>query len=121
MAYHLFSAVAITLQLLVYMNWASFVLPPLGDRQYVQEGDLYIGGIFSMTAFDPVKPCGQFVDTFNAIETVETMAFMVNELNKRLPIQLGFVVIDTCSKESVAAVQALRFLPLSDTESDNTS
>ncbi|XP_055881379.1 metabotropic glutamate receptor-like [Biomphalaria glabrata] len=121
MAYHLFSAVAITLHLLVYRNWAGFVLPPLGDRQYVQEGDLYIGGIFSMTAFDPVKPCGQFVDTFNAIETVETMAFMVNELNKRLPIQLGFVVIDTCSKESVAAVQALRFLPLSDTESDNTS
>ncbi|XP_055884141.1 metabotropic glutamate receptor 5-like [Biomphalaria glabrata] len=100
------------LHLVVAVSWANFAIHPLGDKVYIQEGDLFIGVLLTVTYYEPNRPCGDRLYGFYKIEVIETIVFAVRELNKRLPVKLGFVILDTCDKATTAALQSLRFLPL---------
>ncbi|KAH9508063.1 hypothetical protein Btru_052733 [Bulinus truncatus] len=93
-----------------------FKIKSLNDKIYMQEGDLNIGGLISITDREPRQRCGEKVSDFFRIDMVESLVYFIREANKRyLPkLKLGFIIADACNRESIAAVQALRFLPLSE-------
>ncbi|KAH9508060.1 hypothetical protein Btru_052730 [Bulinus truncatus] len=97
-----------------------FIVPDMTDKLYTRKGDINIGVIISMTDYEPNKPCGDKVSDFQTIELTESIVFAVDKINsekKLLPnLTLGFVMTDACHKETVAAIQALRFTPNSNEE-----
>ncbi|KAH9508061.1 hypothetical protein Btru_052731 [Bulinus truncatus] len=115
------AASIVILHLSVTVGWAHFVLPPLNDKLFVEEGELNIGVILSITAYAPDRPCGDKIDKFYQVEIVEMIKYAVNIVNMMLPIKLGFIIADACEKETVAAMQALRFLPYTDLATRNDS
>nr|KAI8728078.1 metabotropic glutamate receptor 3-like [Biomphalaria glabrata] len=97
------------------------ITPIIRDKLYIRDGDLSIGALFSLTKPNESDPmCGEAVPDFEAVEIAETVDFAItyiNEKSKLLPgVKLGFVIADACSKESIAALQAVRFLPRSNPE-----
>ncbi|KAH9496476.1 hypothetical protein Btru_010961 [Bulinus truncatus] len=104
---------ALLLPLLAREVGSRFVVPPMNDKLYIEEGDLVIGGIFSITERDHMSPCSDRVVDFFRIDLVESMVFSIREINQILlpDLRIGFVVADACNKETTAALQALRFLP----------
>ncbi|KAI8745427.1 metabotropic glutamate receptor 2 [Biomphalaria glabrata] len=104
----------------VALTQAYFVVPKMTDKLYIKKGDVNIGVILSMTDYDASKTCGDMVSSFLPIELTESIAFALDRINSEktvLPqLSLGFVMTDACKKETVAALQALRFTPNSNTE-----
>ncbi|KAK0044264.1 metabotropic glutamate receptor 7 [Biomphalaria pfeifferi] len=62
-----------------------------------------------------VHACGHEVVDFYRIDMVESLVYFLRKANQRylLNVKLGFVIVDACNKESTSALQALRFLPMS--------
>ncbi|KAK0044265.1 metabotropic glutamate receptor 6 [Biomphalaria pfeifferi] len=95
----------------------NFVVPSMNDRLYIEEGDLLIGGIFSITDEIDKLACGQNVSEFFRIDLVESVVFSIRDINKvrcevkqLFPdLKLGFVITDACNQRIIAALQALRF------------
>ncbi|KAH9508067.1 hypothetical protein Btru_052740 [Bulinus truncatus] len=95
----------------------------IGDRSldvvYKDLGDLNVGGLFSVSAYDPEVLCGRRTSKsyLNVLQIMEILVYTVRKVNmdaKLLPgIKLGFVFLDFCSNVQVAMVQAKRFLPRS--------
>ncbi|KAI8745437.1 metabotropic glutamate receptor 1 [Biomphalaria glabrata] len=95
----------------------------LGDRRlgtvYKDLGDLNLGGLFSVSAYDNLPVCGKLIP-LEAFRILRVMYILtdtirsINENNTILPgVKLGFAFLDFCSNTNAAMIQAARFLPRS--------
>ena len=90
-------------------------IPHLPSTAFHEDGDLNIGGIFTLSQFSSDSPCSDQLLGTVQMQFVEAMAFAVDRIN-RIPgllpnVKLGFTILDDCSKDTTALAQALRFLP----------
>ena len=85
------------------------------EKEYYEEGDLMLGGLFPVYGYSRDEPCGKSLRSTSILQYIEAMVFAIKEVNKDnsiLPgIKMGFAILDTCVKESTALAQTLKFLP----------
>jgi metabotropic glutamate receptor 2/3 len=77
-------------------------------------GDVTLGGLFPVHEYgSPREPCGA-ISAFRGIQRLEAMLFAIEQINndkQLLPgIELGALVLDTCSDDNYALEQSLRFV-----------
>ena len=98
----------------------SYLVPNMPRKQYVQEGDVMLGGLFPIYLYDGEQPCGSALRAPVIVQYVEAMVYAVEQINERtrlLPnVTLGYAIVDTCVKESTALIQALHFVPRCDVD-----
>ncbi|XP_059157566.1 metabotropic glutamate receptor 8-like [Physella acuta] len=103
------------LALVAHPGQAYYALPEWRESKYHQPGDLNIGAIFALTELEPHSYCGNITTSYNAISMIEPLVHAINSVNEQgqllYNLKLGFVVTDSCSKETVALVNAMRFIP----------
>ncbi|KAL8586034.1 hypothetical protein ACOMHN_023677 [Nucella lapillus] len=77
-------------------------------------GDLQLGVVLSLTAFDKDQMCGTVLRQPSALHRLHAIVFALEEINRNprlLPgVRLGFVVMDDCSRDAAALLRALRFI-----------
>lgn len=95
---------------------ASVLHAPNTDTEpYIREGDLNIGGMYSVRAraSDMTYPCGAPVTSFRLQQNIEAMVYAIYNINKDpdiLPgVNLGYVILDDCRRSVTALSQAVRF------------
>jgi metabotropic glutamate receptor 2/3 len=79
-----------------------------------RRGDVTLGGLFPVHEYgSPREPCGA-ISEFRGIQRLEAMLFAIEEINNDkhlLPgIELGALILDTCSDDNYALEQSLRFV-----------
>ena len=79
-----------------------------------RRGDVTLGGLFPVHEYgSPREPCGA-ISEFRGIQRLEAMLFAIEEINNNkhlLPgIELGALILDTCSDDNYALEQSLRFV-----------
>ena len=77
-------------------------------------GDVTLGGLFPVHEYGrPRAPCG-VISAFRGIQRLEAMLFAIEQINDDphlLPgIELGALILDTCSDDNYALEQSLRFV-----------
>ena len=80
----------------------------------VVEVDVILGGLFPVHEYgSPREPCGA-ISEFRGIQRLEAMLFAIEQINndkQLLPgIELGALILDTCSDDNYALEQSLRFV-----------
>ena len=93
----------------------------LSERSYIRQGDINIGGLFPVFAYNPSDQSCYKPDSLRLsdVKRVEAMAYAINTVNNDpnlLPnITLGFEIRDTCTNVAVALEESLKFVssPLS--------
>ena len=83
-------------------------------RSARRRGDVTLGGLFPVHEYgNPREPCGA-ISSFRGIQRLETMLFAIEQINNDkhlLPgIELGALILDTCSDDNYALEQSLRFV-----------
>ena len=93
---------------------------PLIDLQdekhcYVRTGDVNIGAVLSMHAFDEDSACGERLRGTTTIQHAEAIVYAVDLINNDpsiLPnLTLGYVIFDDCAKDTTALAQVMHFMP----------
>jgi len=79
-----------------------------------RRGDVILGGLFPVHEYgSPREPCGA-ISQFRGIQRLEAMLFAIEQINndkQLLPgIELGALILDTCSDDNYALEQSLRFV-----------
>ena len=79
-----------------------------------RRGDVTLGGLFPVHEYgSPREPCGA-ISAFRGIQRLEAMLFAIEQINhdkQLLPgIELGALILDTCSDDNYALEQSLRFV-----------
>ncbi|XP_077982018.1 metabotropic glutamate receptor 3-like [Glandiceps talaboti] len=86
----------------------------IADR-YTRRGDIILGGLFQLHAYDDVMAVCRDLLTLPDLKNVEVMVFAIDQLNKNnsiLPgITIGFDIFDTCQSSAVTLERVLRYLP----------
>lgn len=101
--------------LLLMSASGEIVVPNLPSKQYIQEGDLNLGGIFPISSYSTTMPCGSKLRSLGIVQFVEAMVYAIETINNNtsiLPgIKLGYAILDSCLKDTTALAQALHFVP----------
>jgi hypothetical protein len=84
------------------------------ERYGRRRGDVTLGGLFPVHEYgSPREPCGA-ISEFRGIQRLEAMLFAIEQINndkQLLPgIELGALILDTCSDDNYALEQSLRFV-----------
>ncbi|CAF3334066.1 unnamed protein product [Rotaria socialis] len=84
------------------------------SRSAHRKGNVTLGGLFPVHEYgSPQEPCGA-ISEFRGIQRLEAMLFaieQINDDNHLLPgIELGALVLDTCSDDNYAVEQSLGFV-----------
>ena len=79
-----------------------------------RHGNVILGGLFPVHEYEsPQRPCGA-ISQFRGIQRLEAMIFAIEQINADrhlLPgIELGALILDTCSDDNYALEQSLRFV-----------
>ncbi|XP_059138875.1 metabotropic glutamate receptor 3-like [Physella acuta] len=91
----------------------------MAGKVYAKPGDINIGVFVMATESESGSTCSEQIQTGStALEFSESVAFAVEEVNKRedlLPnVTLGFYAVDDCALPAMSLAQSLSFLPRSD-------
>ena len=92
-----------------------FLLDPSAClRSARRRGDVTLGGLFPVHEYGhPREPCGA-LSAFRGIQRLEAMLFAIEQINHDrhlLPgIELGALILDTCSDDNYALEQSLHFV-----------
>lgn len=89
------------------------IIPDQPPLRYIRLGDLNLGGIISGLGYDPTGLCGNKPFMNSSFHFSEAIAYAIDEVNKNETlgnVTLGFAILDDCTKESTAGVQALSFI-----------
>lgn len=102
---------AIVLLLLLLIHSFDLSTPSRAARRH---GDVILGGLFPIHEYGhPREPCG-VLSAFRGIQRLEAMLFAIEKINNDrhlLPgIELGALILDTCSDDNYALEQSLRFV-----------
>lgn len=92
----------------VYSNTSSI------SRSARRTGNITLGGLFPVHEYgSPREPCGA-ISEFRGIQRLEAMLFAIEQINNQhdlLPkIDLGALILDTCSDDNYALEQSLGFV-----------
>ena len=84
------------------------------SRSARRPGDVTLGGLFPVHEYgSPREPCGA-ISQFRGIQRLEAMLFAIEQINHEkhlLPgIELGALILDTCSDDNYAVEQSLGFV-----------
>ena len=84
------------------------------SRSAYRSGDVTLGGLFPVHEYgSPGAPCGA-ISEFRGIQRLEAMLFAIEQINNDshlLPdIELGALILDTCSNDNYALEQSLKFV-----------
>jgi hypothetical protein len=84
------------------------------SRSAHRTGDVTLGGLFPVHEYgNPRQPCGA-ISEFRGIQRLEAMLYAIEQINadpNLLPdIELGALILDTCSDDNYALEQSLRFV-----------
>jgi len=93
---------------LIYSNTSSI------SRSAHRAGNVTLGGLFPVHEYgSPREPCGA-ISEFRGIQRLEAMLFAIEQINNDkhlLPgIELGALILDTCSDDNYALEQSLGFV-----------
>src|SRR5215475_7447585 len=99
--------------LFIFLLFISKTLSTTG-RYGRRRGDVTLGGLFPVHEYgSPREPCGA-ISQFRGIQRLEAMLFAIEQINNDkhlLPgIELGALILDTCSDDNYALEQSLRFV-----------
>ena len=93
-------------------------IPNLNGKCYVNLQDINLGFIVGPSTRGVDKHCSEALITPLWVEIIEAMKYAIIEINNNtelLPnVTIGYVFLDTCSRDIVALARALYFIP--DTE-----
>ncbi|CAF2399975.1 unnamed protein product [Rotaria sp. Silwood2] len=84
------------------------------SRSAHRKGNVTLGGLFPVHEYgNPREPCG-VISEFRGIQRLEAMLFAIEQINNDtslLPgIELGALILDTCSDDNYAVEQSLGFV-----------
>ncbi|CAF0814768.1 unnamed protein product [Rotaria sp. Silwood1] len=84
------------------------------SRSAYRKGNVTLGGLFPVHEYgNPREPCGA-ISEFRGIQRLEAMLFAIEQINNDtnlLPgIELGALILDTCSDDNYAVEQSLVFV-----------
>ncbi|CAF3531494.1 unnamed protein product [Rotaria sordida] len=84
------------------------------NRSAYRKGNATLGGLFPVHEYgNPQEPCGA-ISEFRGIQRLEAMLFAIEQINNDtnlLPgIELGALILDTCSDDNYAVEQSLGFV-----------
>ena len=88
----------------------------LSDRSYIKQGDINIGGLFQVYAYNTSDQSCSKPDSLRLsdVKRVEAMAYAIDTVNNDpnlLPnITLGFEIRDTCTNVAVTLGESLKFV-----------
>lgn len=81
-------------------------VPELPWVNFTQPGDLTLGVIMSLHAYNATHLCSNKIRELGALQRLEAIVFAVEEINRRqdiLPnITLGFTIVDDCNNQLTA-------------------
>ena len=85
-------------------------------HEYVEKGTLNIGAVFSIHDYSDTQACGKNLRETGVVQYVEAIVYAISKVNNNrnlLPgIDLGFVILDDCSKAETALERALHLMPI---------
>ena len=97
----------------LYLTYAN-IGSSSSSRSAYRSGDVTLGGLFPVHEYlNPRQPCGA-ISEYRGIQRLEAMLFAIEQINQNphlLPgIELGALILDTCSDDNYALEQSLQFV-----------